>query len=134
MAALPLSAVPVVSLGGGAVTSVVLAMDIAEGRASHPALRNIGLGLGIVNTVLGGLGFTATALGDPGDFAALAYAVSGVYLGLGLTGGGLALAADTYDPAPRPPGAIPEASPGRSSFRDLYPRGSALATWALSFP
>jgi hypothetical protein len=135
MAPVPLAAIPVVSLGGGAITTVVLAMDIAEERRTHPAVRNIGLGLGITNLVLGGLGITATALTGPGDLAPVAYAVSGLFLALGVTGGGLALAADTYDPRPRGP--APRPSPELTTPASLGTsntwRGLGIA-WRSSFP
>ncbi len=137
MAPVPLAAVPVISVAGGAATTVMLAMDIAEDRPTHPAVRNIGLGLGITNTVLGALGITATAVTGGGDFAAIAYAVSGLYLALGLTGGGLALASDVHHSSPATP--VPDTRPGAQAIstgrmEGIAPRAGVGFALRLAFP
>jgi hypothetical protein len=128
MAPLPLSAVPVLSVVGGLATSTLIGIDLADGQRTHPAVRNIGLGCAGLNLLMGLTGVILTATLDAGDWAPLSYSISGTVLALGAVGGGLALAADTYDPHPRRDPTVKEPA---SALR--APPGAFVASWRWSF-
>ncbi len=85
-------------LGGGTITSILLGQSIADDQPVHPAVRNIGFAAGGVNLALGIAGITTAALIDDNDYDAVIYSVGGIFAALGLTGLGLAWAADEYTP------------------------------------
>lgn len=100
-------------LGGGSITSVLLAQALADDQPVHPAVRNIGFAAGGVNVALGAAGITAAALIDDNEYDGVIYGVGGAFVALGLTGLGLAWAADEYDPDAARGGLLPAVGPGQ---------------------
>jgi len=91
-------AVFLLPLAGGVITSVPLAIAHAQNDRVHPALRNIGIVCGVFNTTVGLSGIVYSAVKHEGDTATLGRVIGATWLTIGVVGGGLALAADAYDP------------------------------------
>lgn len=104
-AALPVAAIPAITVIGGLLTTPIVATSMDQ--KIHPALRNITLGCAGGNVLFGTTGLIVTAVIADDDLAPLAYSLSGATLALGLVGGTLGLVADTYTPTNELPTVVP---------------------------
>ncbi len=118
----PLAVIPAAGVIGGSISTVLLAQQIDEPNSVHPALRNIALGCAGINVLFGAGGLVATAFVDDDDFKPVGYSLAGAVLGLGLVGGGLALATDPWEPKEE-----------RSALRVVPSTDGAYALWTGRF-
>lgn len=123
-AGLGLGGILAIAVGGGLLTTLLIAPDVVDGRTVAPPLRNIALGCAGVNVAFGTAGLIATSFLDEedADLKPVLYSVSGAVVALGLVGGGFALAAEPWG-----------GQQGEQALRLAPTPGGAAAVWTGRF-
>ncbi len=124
-AGLGIGGILAIAVGGGLLTTLLIAPDVVDDRSVAPALRNIALGCAGVNIAFGSAGLIATGYLDEedADLKPVLYSVSGAVLALGLVGGGFALAAEPWG----------STSEGQQGLRVAPTPGGAVAVFGGTY-
>ncbi len=103
-----------IAVGGGILTTLLIAPEVVDDHPVSPALRNIALGCAGVNVAFGTTGLIVAGFVDEedADLKPVLYGVGGAILALGLVGGSFALAAEPWRTSGEPQGLRLAPTPG----------------------